>query len=191
MLRHADTSWRFAEGNVASPAGSHSFPGRRRHSDPRRRERISSPRILSTRASVMYFDAEFSAYRRYELEPWRVSYLRRLRARGILAGDRSATGRRRRRRLGLHGDRGGEVRPARDRLRPLPRSARACPAVRCQGRASSNRTLWVCCSAERLPLASAAFAVCRLDRGLRACSGRHRRAARGCTRPRARAGVCG
>ena len=39
----------------------------------------------------------------------------------------------------------------------------------------AERTLWVCCSAERLPLASCAFACRACDRGDRARSGRRRR----------------
>ena len=43
----------------------------------------SDPQYASQRA---YFDAEFSGYRRYELENWRVAYLHRLRAAGVLGG---------------------------------------------------------------------------------------------------------
>src|SRR5262249_20072749 len=37
-------------------------------------------------AQRAYFDAEFRAYERYKLENWRVAYLERLRAAGVLDG---------------------------------------------------------------------------------------------------------
>src|SRR5215210_5460068 len=44
----------------------------------------SDPQYASQRA---YFDAEFRGYGGYELERWRVAYLDRIRAAGLLDGD--------------------------------------------------------------------------------------------------------
>jgi ubiquinone/menaquinone biosynthesis C-methylase UbiE/uncharacterized protein YbaR (Trm112 family) len=104
-----------------------------------------------------YFDAEFTSYTAYGLENWRLSYLQRLRSAGLL---------------------GGGVGPVLDvgvggTGYTVIEAARAGqPAVGCDlsleglitarrfaaAEGVADRTLWVCCSAEKLPLASDAFA---------------------------------
>jgi SAM-dependent methyltransferase len=104
-----------------------------------------------------YFDAEFAGYTRYRPENWRVSYLRRIRAAGALgATDAPVVD------VGVGGSGHTVIEAARA----------GTPAVGCDlsleglvrarrfalDEGVAERTLWVCCSAERLPLASAAFA---------------------------------
>jgi SAM-dependent methyltransferase len=103
-----------------------------------------------------YFDAEFRGYpRRYALENWRGAYLDRLRAAGVLEGSTPLVD------VGVGGS-GYTVIEAARAGRPAVGcdlslegllSARALAEAEGVG----ERTLWVCCSAERLPLASGAF----------------------------------
>ena len=103
-----------------------------------------------------YFDAEFAGYRSYRLENWRRSYLRRLRSARALGDGRAPIVD-----VGIGGSGYTVIEAARD----------GSPAVGCdlslEGLAAArrlaaaegvaDRTLWVCCSAERLPLRSEAF----------------------------------
>jgi SAM-dependent methyltransferase len=103
-----------------------------------------------------YFDREFRQYERYSLEKWRVSYLNRLRAGGLLAGSEAPLVD-----VGVGGSGYTVIEAARAGQ----------PAVGCDlslegllvarrfaaEEGVADRTLWVCCSAEKLPLASAAF----------------------------------
>lgn len=113
----------------------------------------SDPQYESQRR---YFDDEFSRYGAYRLENWRRSYLQRLGSAGTLATGPLVD-------VGVGGS--GYT---------VIESARAGhPAVGCDlsfaGLANARtlataegvdeRTLWVCCSAEKLPLASSSFAA--------------------------------
>lgn len=103
-----------------------------------------------------YFDSEFSRYDRYLLEHWRISYLNRLRAAGLLSGSGAPLVD-----IGVGGSGYTVIEAARAGQ----------PAVGCDlslegllaarrfaaAEGVSDRTLWVCCSAEKLPLASASF----------------------------------
>jgi ubiquinone/menaquinone biosynthesis C-methylase UbiE/uncharacterized protein YbaR (Trm112 family) len=109
----------------------------------------SHPQYAAQRA---YFDSEFRGYRRYALENWRVAYLDRLRSAGVLDGPGSPLID-----VGVGGSgytvieaaRGG--RPAIGCDLSLDGLLVAREFARLEGVA--ERTLWVCCSAERLPLA--------------------------------------
>jgi SAM-dependent methyltransferase len=103
-----------------------------------------------------YFDAEFSGYARYELENWRRSYLERLFSRGLIGVSGPLVD------VGVGGSgytvleaaRAGQAAIGCDlSLEALLKARRFAVA---QG--LDARTLWVCCSAERLPLAPGAFA---------------------------------
>jgi ubiquinone/menaquinone biosynthesis C-methylase UbiE/uncharacterized protein YbaR (Trm112 family) len=103
-----------------------------------------------------YFDSEFSRYDRYLLENWRVSYLNRLRA------------------AALFGDSGSpliDVGVGGSGYTVIEAARAGQPAVGCDlslegllaarsfaaAEGVSDRVLWVCCSAEKLPLASNSF----------------------------------
>jgi ubiquinone/menaquinone biosynthesis C-methylase UbiE/uncharacterized protein YbaR (Trm112 family) len=112
----------------------------------------SDPQYASQRA---YFDAEFSGYERYALDNWRVAYLDRLREAGVLEGAAPLLD------VGVGGSGYTVIEAAR-----AGRLAIGCDLslegllvarefARAEGVA--ERTLWVCCSAERLPFASATF----------------------------------
>ena len=103
-----------------------------------------------------YFDAEFGRYERYALENWRVAYLDRLRAAGLLQGlvatslTSASAG------LGytvIEAARAG--RPAIGCDLSLQGLLTARKFAQREG--VGERTLWICCSAEQLPLASGAF----------------------------------
>jgi SAM-dependent methyltransferase len=110
----------------------------------------SDPQYAGQRA---YFDSEFRGYQRYALENWRVAYLDRLRAAGVLDGPASPLVD-----VGVGGSgytvieaaRGG--RPAIGCDLSLEGLLIAREFARVEGVA--ELTLWVCCSAEKLPLAS-------------------------------------
>jgi SAM-dependent methyltransferase len=110
----------------------------------------SDPQYAGQRA---YFDSEFRGYQRYALENWRVAYLERLRAAGVLDGAASPLVD-----VGVGGSgytvieaaRGG--RPAIGCDLSLEGLLVAREFARVEGVA--ELTLWVCCSAEKLPLAS-------------------------------------
>ncbi len=104
-----------------------------------------------------YFDTEFAGYAGYRLENWRLSYLQRLRAAGLLgAGEAPLVD------VGVGGSGYTVIEAARAGQ----------PAVGCDlsleglitahrfatAEGVADRTLWICCSAEKLPLASASFA---------------------------------
>jgi SAM-dependent methyltransferase len=110
----------------------------------------SNPQYAGQRA---YFDSEFRSYGRYSLENWRVGYLDRLRAAGVLEGSGAAL-----LDVGVGGSGYTVIEAA--------RAGR--PAIGCDlslegllvarrfaaAEGVAERTLWVCCSAEKLPLAS-------------------------------------
>jgi ubiquinone/menaquinone biosynthesis C-methylase UbiE len=104
-----------------------------------------------------YFDAEFTQYERYELERWRVSYLARLRSAGLLgtAGAPLVD-------VGVGGSGYTVVEAARAGQHAVgcDLSLDGLLAARrfAVSEGVAERTLWVCCSAEKLPLASASFA---------------------------------
>jgi ubiquinone/menaquinone biosynthesis C-methylase UbiE/uncharacterized protein YbaR (Trm112 family) len=113
----------------------------------------SNPQYAGQRA---YFDSEFSGYERYSLENWRVGYLNRLRAAGVLDSSGSAL-----LDVGVGGS-GYTVIEAARGGRPAigcDLSLRGLAAARTFAEAEgvADRTLWICCSAERLPLASGSF----------------------------------
>jgi SAM-dependent methyltransferase len=101
-----------------------------------------------------YFDAEFARYGAYRLDRWRVSYLDRLRRAGALTAPVVD--------IGVGGSGSTVIEAARAgglalgcdlSLEGLVRARRAAVME-----GVAERTLWVCCSAERLPLASLSFA---------------------------------
>jgi ubiquinone/menaquinone biosynthesis C-methylase UbiE/uncharacterized protein YbaR (Trm112 family) len=110
------------------------------------------PQYTSQRA---YFDAEFGGYERYSPENWRVAYLDRLRAAGVLEGSAPLVD------VGVGGS-GYTVIEAARAGRPAigcDLSLQGLLVARDFARAEGvgERTLWVCCSAENLPLASGTF----------------------------------
>jgi ubiquinone/menaquinone biosynthesis C-methylase UbiE len=112
-----------------------------------------NPQYAGQRA---YFDSEFRRYERYSLENWRVAYLDRLRAAGVLASSGSPLVD-----VGVGGS-GYTVIEAARAGRPAvgcDLSLEGLLAARrfAQAEGVRERTLWVCCSAERLPLASGSF----------------------------------
>ena len=111
------------------------------------------PQYRSQRA---YFDSEFAGYGAYRLENWRLGYLDRLRAAGLLDDEGTPLVD-----VGVGGSgytvieaaRGGRPGVGCDLSLAGLVTARRFAAA--EGLA--DRTAWVCCSAERLPLASGAF----------------------------------
>ena len=106
-------------------------------------------------AQRAYFDSEFQAYDHYALENWRVAYLKRLRAAELLHGDTPLVD------VGVGGS-GYTVIEAARAGRPAVGCDLSLAGLRSARRFAAaegvlDRTLWVCCSAERLPLASGAF----------------------------------
>ena len=112
----------------------------------------SDPQYASQR---VYFDAEFRNYERYALESWRLAYLDRLRAAGLLDGTAPLVD------VGVGGSGYTVIEAARAGRRAvgcdlsLDGVLAARELARSEGVA--ERTLWICCSAERLPLATGAF----------------------------------
>jgi len=117
------------------------------------RELAHNPQYDHQRA---YFDAEFARYSAYRPDPWRISYLRRLRAWSVLGiPDEPLID------VGVGGSGHTVIEAAR----------LGAPAVGCDlslaglvvarrfaaAQGLEDRTLWVCCSAEKLPFAAAAF----------------------------------
>lgn len=111
----------------------------------------AEPQYGSQRA---YFDSEFAAYGRYRLENWRRSYLDRLRAAGALRGPLVDVG------VGGSGYTVIEAARAGQSAIGCDLSLEGLAAARrfAASEGVAERTLWVCCSAEHLPLASGAFA---------------------------------
>ena len=105
-----------------------------------------------------YFDAEFAGYHEYRLEPWRRSYIDRLRDGGALGGEGAPLID-----VAVGGSGYTVIEAARE-----GRAAVGCD-LSVQGMIAARRhaeaegvgdlTLFVCCSAESLPFASASFDV--------------------------------
>jgi ubiquinone/menaquinone biosynthesis C-methylase UbiE/uncharacterized protein YbaR (Trm112 family) len=103
-----------------------------------------------------YFDSEFRRLARYEPENWRRSYLERLRSAGLLGAHGALVD------VGVGGSgytvieaaRAGQAAVGCDlSLEGLAKARRFAVAE-----GVAERTLWICCSAEKLPLATASFA---------------------------------
>ena len=123
----------------------------------------ADPQYVGQRA---YFDAEFRGYERYALENWRIAYLDRLRRAGVLEGSASPLVD-----VGVGGS-GYTVIEAARAGRPAVGCDLSLEGLRAARRFAvdegvAGRTLWVCCSAERLPLAAgsvgAALAIAVLE----------------------------
>jgi SAM-dependent methyltransferase len=103
-----------------------------------------------------YFDAEFAGYRRYRLENWRVSYLRRLGAAGALGNGVAPVVD-----VGVGGSGYTVIEAARSGSYAVGCDLSLDGLIRARRFAEAEgvveRTLWICCSAERLPLASGSF----------------------------------
>lgn len=100
-----------------------------------------------------YFDAEFTGYERYTLENWRAAYLDRVRAAGLFddAGGPLVD-------VGVGGSGYTVIEAARAGVRAIGCDLSLEGLAAATGFAAtegvSDRTLWLRCSAERLPLAS-------------------------------------
>lgn len=105
-----------------------------------------------------YFDGEFGGYDRYLLDRWRVSYLDRLRAEGCLGGAGAPLID-----VGVGGSGYTVIEAAREGRLALgcDLSLEGLRAARRSAWAEGvgERTLFVCCSAEALPVVSGAFDV--------------------------------
>jgi SAM-dependent methyltransferase len=105
-------------------------------------------------AQRRYFDREFASHRGCELERWRISYLNRLRVAGVLDGPLVDVG------VGgsgytvIEAARAGQLAVGCDLSLAGLVAARRLAIVE----GIAERTLWVCCSAEKLPFADGAFA---------------------------------
>ena len=103
-----------------------------------------------------YFDAQFAGYAAYRLENWRRSYLKRLRSAGVLGDARAPL-----LDVGVGGSGYTVIEAARAGHRAIgcDLSLEGLVAARrfAHAEAVADRTLWVCCSAERLPFAPASF----------------------------------
>lgn len=104
-----------------------------------------------------YFDAEFAGYAENRPEPWRLSYLRRLAAGGML-GDPNAP----LIDVGVGGSGYTVIEAARAGSPAVGCDLSLAGLVTARRLAAeagvADRTLWVCCTAERLPFASSTFA---------------------------------
>jgi len=102
-----------------------------------------------------YFDAEFADYDIYRLENWRRSYLDRLGTGGLLDTEAPVLD------VGVGGSGYTVIEAARTGSLAVgcDLSLQALVAARrfAESEGVAERTFWVCCSAERLPLASASF----------------------------------
>lgn len=105
-----------------------------------------------------YFDAEFAGYHRYRLEPWRRSYIDRLRAADALGGGGAPL-------IDVAvGGSGYTVIEAAREGRPSVGCDLSLEGMRAARRHAvaegvADRTLFVCCSAESLPFADGAFEI--------------------------------
>ena len=103
-----------------------------------------------------YFAAEFAGYGRYELEPWRQSYLRRLRSAGLLDPDSDPL-----LDVGVGGSGYTVIEAARSGLDAVGCDLSFEALVRARAFAEeeglAERTFWVCCSTEALPFARESF----------------------------------
>jgi SAM-dependent methyltransferase len=103
-----------------------------------------------------YFDSEFQGYARYSLENWRLGYLDRLRTAGVLVdADGPLVD------VGVGGSGYTVIEAARAGRPAIGCDLSIAGLLAARGFAEAEgvaeRTLWVCCSAEQLPLASASF----------------------------------
>lgn len=105
-----------------------------------------------------YFDAEFATYHDYRLEPWRESYIRRLRAADALGGPGAPL-------IDVAvGGSGYTVIEAAREGRPavgcdLSLEGMVAAQRHAKSQGVTDRTLFVCCSAESLPFVSGSFDV--------------------------------
>jgi ubiquinone/menaquinone biosynthesis C-methylase UbiE len=103
-----------------------------------------------------YFDEEFRGYERYRLANWRLSYLERLRTAGALGNGAVVD-------VGVGGSGYTVIEAARTGSVAVgcDLSLAGLVAARrfAQAEGVAERTLWVCCSAERLPFAPASFSA--------------------------------
>jgi SAM-dependent methyltransferase len=113
----------------------------------------SDPQYEHQRA---YFDAEFATARDYRHEPWRLSYLDRLRGSGVIGDDVSTLID-----VGVGGSGYTVIEAARSGSFAVGCDLSLDGLVVARRLAVDagvgERTLWVCCSAERLPFASSSF----------------------------------
>ena len=108
------------------------------------------------RAQRAYFDSEFKGYERYVLENWRRGYLERLRSARVLDNGEGPLID-----VGVGGS-GYTVIEAARSGRPAIGCDLSLEGLRAARRSAeaegvAERTLWICCSAEQLPLASGSF----------------------------------
>jgi ubiquinone/menaquinone biosynthesis C-methylase UbiE len=111
-----------------------------------------------------YFDAEFAAYDRYELENWRVAYVQRLRAAGLFAAGPVVD-------VGVGGSGYTVIEAARAGVPALGCDLSLAGLLKARRFAEAegvgDLTSWACCSAERLPVESgscgAALAIAVLE----------------------------
>jgi ubiquinone/menaquinone biosynthesis C-methylase UbiE len=105
-----------------------------------------------------YFDSEFQRYERYRLENWRRSYLARLRSAQALGSDTAPMVD-----VGVGGSGYTVIEAARAGFAAVGCDLSLDGLVTARRFAAAegvaDRTLWICCSAEKLPLASASFAA--------------------------------
>ena len=111
------------------------------------------PQYGSQRA---YFDSEVAGYDAYRVENWRLGYLDRLRTAGLLEDEGTPLVD-----VGVGGS-GYTVIEAARSGRPavgcdLSLAGLAAARRFADGEGVADRTAWICCSAERLPLASGSF----------------------------------
>ena len=115
-------------------------------------ELAADPQYLDQRD---YFDAEFARYQRYELESWRRSYLTRLAAAGVLSPGPVID-------VGVGASGYTVIEAARTGAEAVGCDLSLAGLVKARRFAAAEgvleRTAWVCCSAEKLPFESSAFA---------------------------------
>jgi SAM-dependent methyltransferase len=108
-------------------------------------------------AQRRYFGAEFARYETYRLESWRRSYLERLRAAGLRGAERGPV-----LDVGVGGSGYTVIEAARagQEAAGCDLTLEALLAARrfAHDEGVAERTLWACCSAERLPFAADSFA---------------------------------
>jgi ubiquinone/menaquinone biosynthesis C-methylase UbiE len=123
----------------------------------------SDPQYTEQRA---YFDAEFAGYDRYRLENWRVAYLARLHAAGMFDAAAAPLVD-----VGVGGSGYTVIEAARSGLSAIGCDLSLTALLAARSFAAregvAERTIWACCSAERLPLETgscgAALAIAVLE----------------------------